>query len=220
MTTTQIAYWNMKATRAHYKRMDKETNRHNVRTEKLSASDLKEKHRHNVKTENLSATDLAERQRHNLATEDLTAEYQAEQARHNRETESISRAETEIKRAMTESDISVNNSRIALNEADVRLKDKDLEYYTIGLLLKSNKIGKNAAVAEILGKQTINSLKGYVDWVDKNARTYDSNTSQGNSALTYENYVKSNSSSGDKWVDWYNEVASKLDIFDWSSLQR
>lgn len=98
MTTTQVRYWELQEAGRHNLASErltasqlKETQRHNIVSErqgwtglKIDALKAKETHRHNVATENLTATDIAEKKRHNQSEEYLSASQIAESIRHNR----------------------------------------------------------------------------------------------------------------------------------------
>jgi hypothetical protein len=225
MTTTQIAYWNMKEgkrhnkvtereTKRHNKVGEKETKRHNVAGENLTATDLIERNRHNVATENLTASDLAEKARHNRAGESIDLYRAQESERHNRVSEGQEQERIDISKMMTESNISVNDVNKELTRANIDLKQEDLKWYTVGLLAKSGKAGQAAALTKILGNDIVEAAKNYTDFVltgseaHKDFKTY--------TKRTVPKYRAAGVGSKGNGSSWYDELVEKLDIFDWT----
>lgn len=110
MTTNQIAYFKAKVEERHYNNLDAENQRHNLRTEALTAEAQSETQRSNLVREAQNQQNLLEAHRHNVVTEQQTWQ----------------------NLALTEQ---YNASIIALNEATTTLRNLESEQRALDLNL-------------------------------------------------------------------------------------
>lgn len=123
MTNNQIQYWRLMHDRANLR----ETQRHNVVSERQNEMDLSEKSRHNRAAEEVSTGSLAESQRHNQAQERLDIGKLAETSRHNVVDEAIKQFSNATNRFAAQATASVRRDELSEQQRSNRTKESETE---------------------------------------------------------------------------------------------